>query len=431
MLVTIIIMIASISVPPQRSLQTIPFFVSRSGTNFVLNGEPFFFAGTNSYYLPYRSSFMANDVLTTAANNHFQVIRTMGFLDLGNPDGSESLGVSEDGTYFQYWNGTAPAYNDGANGLQKLDYVIYRARQLGLKLIIPLTDNWENHGGMDQYVLRSHGQYHDQFYSDPIIQKWYQEYIRHILSRINSYNNTAYKNDPTIFAWELANEPQCYGSGSYSTSPHCSTATLIHWVAQMSAYAKKIDAHHLVGVGDEGFYCIPGAVEWTENCSRGQDTIALARVSTIDYMSVHLYPDTWGKSIYWGTSWITRHITDGHEVGKPVLLEEFGSLDQTNRDTVYQTWTQTTNDSGGNGNLAWQLSGHTDDGNLNHLDPYTFYCPSQTCTVLSDQTVPMFAKQEDCIVKMHWPLLFSSVRVQRLFTLGYLVSLLLHISAAS
>lgn len=30
-----------------------------------------------------------------------------------------------------------------------------------------------------------------------------------MLTRVNTYTNVMYKDDPTIFAWELINEPQC------------------------------------------------------------------------------------------------------------------------------------------------------------------------------------------------------------------------------
>ncbi len=50
--------------------------MTRSGTNFVLHGRPFRFGGANNYYLIYKSQFMVDDLLTTAAQNQFNVLRT-------------------------------------------------------------------------------------------------------------------------------------------------------------------------------------------------------------------------------------------------------------------------------------------------------------------------------------------------------------------
>lgn len=127
-------------------------FVKQAGPELRLQGKIFRFAGTNNYYLMYKSQYMVDDVLETAAASGFTVLRMWGSLEIGNQDGSNSIHGKADGVYFQYWDGTKPAYNDGADGLQHLDYVIYRAGQLGIKLVIPFVNNWNAFGGMDQYV---------------------------------------------------------------------------------------------------------------------------------------------------------------------------------------------------------------------------------------------------------------------------------------
>src|SRR5262249_45959602 len=207
-------------------------------------------AGTNAYYLAFVSNAAVDDTLRLAAANGFQVIRVFAVIDIGNQDGSNSVDTAPEGVYFQYWNGSAPAYNDGPNGLQHLDYAIYRAGQLGLKLIIPFTGNWYWGGGMDQYVRWRGGQYHDQFYTDPVIKQWYKNWVAHVINRVNVYTGIAYRNDPAIFAWQLANEPECPGNGSYPTSSDCGATMLTNWAAEMGAWVKSLDPNHLLGVGD-------------------------------------------------------------------------------------------------------------------------------------------------------------------------------------
>src|SRR3954465_14014186 len=118
-------------------------FVVRTGPELRLHGKTFHFAGTNNYYLPYSSKLMVDDVLTTAAAQGFDVVRTWGFME-----------QPKNGVQFQSWDSAtgAPAFNDGATGLERLDYVIAKAGQLGLRLVIPFTNNWGDFGGMDQYV---------------------------------------------------------------------------------------------------------------------------------------------------------------------------------------------------------------------------------------------------------------------------------------
>lgn len=368
-----------------RSAKSPDPFVRRHGANLYRNGRLFRFAGSNNYYPIYKSQLMVDALFDKAAANGFDVMRVWGSLDIGNQDGTNSVDGtgSKEGVYFQYWDGTAPAYNDGPDGLQRLDYVIYKAGQNGIRLVIPFVNNWNAFGGMDQYVRWRGGQFHDEFFTDPLIRQWYKDWIAHVLNRVNVYTGVKYKDDPTIMTWELANEPRCLSAGVYPRSSSCTTETLIAWADEMSAFIKSIDRNHLVSVGDEGFYCTPGAADWTENCSEGVDTIAFTKLKHIDVMSVHLYPDSWGKDAAFGTEWIRRHVRDARSLGKAVMLGEFGLRDKNQRNPVYRTWTDTLFKAGGNGALYWILSDIQDDGTLYpDYDQFTVYCPSPVCTTM-------------------------------------------------
>jgi mannan endo-1,4-beta-mannosidase len=364
-------------------------FVRRVGTNLYLAGRPFRFAGTNNYYLMYAAPSSVDDVYNRASAAGFTVLRTWGWLDIGNQDGSNSISGKKNGVYFQYWDGTRPAYNDGADGLAHLDAVIAGAARAGIKLVIPFTNNWSDFGGMDQYVRWAGDDNHDDFYTDPRIVGWYQDWISHLLNHVNPLTGLAYKDDPTIMTWELGNEPRCKGSGLYPPSPACGTATLTSWADTVSRFVKGIDRQHLVSVGDEGFYCTdPGGADWTTNCGEGVDTVAFATLPAIDVLSFHLYPDGWGKTPAWGTDWITRHVRDAERVGKAVMLGEFGLLDKATRNPVYQQWSDALIDAGGNGLLYWMLAGTYDDGNLYpDYDGFTVYCPSPVCQTISNAEV--------------------------------------------
>lgn len=178
-------------------------FAKRSGSVIYQRGGPLKQAGSNNYYLGYSSQFVVDNVLTTAASQNFNTMRTWGFIDVGTPGGTDSVDGPHNGIYFHCWDGKAPAFNDGASGLAKLDYVDYKAGQLNLKLVIPFVNNYDQFGGMDQYVKWSGGAYHDQFYTDPAIRRWYKDWIKHLLNHTNMYTGVKYKDDATILTWEL------------------------------------------------------------------------------------------------------------------------------------------------------------------------------------------------------------------------------------
>jgi mannan endo-1,4-beta-mannosidase len=370
-------------------------FVKQTGGHLRLDGRPFRFAGTSNYYLMYKSRFMVDEVLNAASAQGFRVLRMWGSLDIGDPnEASTSIRGPSDGVYFQYWDPAAgaPAYNDGANGLERLDYVIARAGQLGLKLVIPFVNNWNDFGGMDQYVRwrdistpADQVWYHDSFYTDPVIKQWYRNWIAHVLDRTNTLTGVKYRNDPTIMTWELGNEPRCLSAGAYPRSPNCTTETLVRWADEMSTHIKRHDHNHLVSVGDEGFYCKPNPTHWTEGCGEGVDTIAFTALRNVDVMSFHMYPDYWGTDVAWGVEWIKSHFEAARRLRKPAMLGEYGLLDKSLRNPNYKLWTDTVFESGGAGALYWILSGLQDDGTLYpDFDGFTVYCPTPVCTTISN-----------------------------------------------
>lgn len=387
---------ASASAEPVQEAHGGGGFVTRAGSDLRLDGRTFRFAGSNNYYLMYKSPLMVDDVFADARAAKFNVLRTWGFLDIGNQDGTNSIRGKADGVYFQYWDGTKPAYNDGPDGLQKLDYVLASAKRHGIKLIIPLTNNWNDFGGMDQYVRWAGGSYHDDFYTNATIRGWYKDWISHVLNRVNTITGVAYKDDPTVMAWELGNEPRCLSAGAYPRSPNCTPATLTAWAGEISGHIKSVDRKHLVGVGDEGFFCDdPAGTDWTTNCADGVDSLALTRLPTIDMMSFHLYPDGWGKDLPWTLDWIRRHIREANRIGKPSLLGEFGWRDKATRNPVYKQWTDLVDAEGGDGWLYWILSGVQDDGTpYPDYDGFTVYCPSPVCTTLTNARDELLGPQQ-------------------------------------
>ncbi|HET9137976.1 cellulose binding domain-containing protein [Actinophytocola sp.] len=373
-----------------------PVFVTRNGAGFDLGGQPFRFGGTNNYYLHYKSQLMVDDVFSDAVAMNIKVLRAWTFLECGGDKPNSAGGCSNGADLWTIrWSNArnGPEINTGPAGLQKLDYMLARANALGIKLILPFTNNWRDFGGMDQYVTWYGLQFHDQFYTDARIRQNFKDWIAAVVNRTNSITGVPYKDDPAVFSWELANEPRCINA-SLPTSGTCTADTLVGWASEMSTYIKSLDANHMVSVGDEGFHPGVGGTpgSWPYNVTDGVDHARLTALPTIDFGTYHLYPQGWGQSPAqdWGTGWINDHNAVGATLGKPQVLEEFGTSDQSTRDATYTAWTNAVRTGGGDGWMFWILTGIQDDGQLYpDFDGFRIVTPSASATVLANAAAQM------------------------------------------
>ncbi len=224
-----------------------------------------------------------------------------------------------------------------------------------------------------------------EFFTNEAARAGYKNYVQNFIRRTNRYTGRRMLDEPAIMTWELANEPRCQSDPTGDT--------LVDWVQEMSAYIKSIDKHHLVAVGDEGFYNNPGSTDYTYDGGSGDDWKRFIAVSTIDYGTVHLYPDGWGKDEAWALQWIKDHIHDARAAHKPVVLEEFGWLNMATRDSIYSAWFDTIYEEGGNGDQFWLLTGLQDDGTpYPNYDGFLITYPSSTASLVTAHAAKMRAK---------------------------------------
>lgn len=349
--------------------------------NFEVDGAPLCFVGANNYYLAYKPRPMVDAVLESARAMGVKVLRIWGFIDRGSLDGSvpnvDGEG-SKEGFYFQAWDPVSQRvlYNDGATGLEGLDYALSKAEQLGLKVVVVLTNNWREFGGMDQYLAWYGLRAHDDFYTEPRVRRAFKDWLSHLALHENSVTHRTYRDDPTLFAWELGNEPR----GSAGTP----SEVLTGWAREMSSYLKSIDPNHLIAVGDEGFLEGPSQ-HWTYHAQNGVDHRALSALPAIDYATFHMYPDLWGTGFGWPERWIDDHLSVARELGKPTILEEYGL--QVSRDalgrvtdglsarlTAYARWNERVLANGGSAAMFWMLAGRDPNGALYpDYDHFTIY----------------------------------------------------------
>ena len=316
-LIYVLVVIAAWFVAPARADGPGPEFVSVDGLNFVYRDARFFYAGTNCYYLSYFSADpvrrgSTDDLLDLCRNRGFNVIRAWAFNDGGwNVDGYTNE--------WAYQDTPTSLYNETA--LKGLDYAIDQAGRRGLKLILTFTNNWEDYGGMQWYVDASPtATDHDEFYIDFQCKEWLKARMQTIITRVNTYTGIAYRDDPTILAWELANEARCWDDW------RSGRLVFRTWANEMSTFIKSLDPNHLVTTGVEGFYnCAWGCSGWIYDGSTGTDFIADHGLPNIDFCTMHLWPGHWDLSDAGALLFLQRHLYDAaNVVCKPIILEEFG-----------------------------------------------------------------------------------------------------------
>jgi mannan endo-1,4-beta-mannosidase len=383
-ILTVLILVSIFAVLPSWRTSAVANFVGRSGAQFTLNGNPFYVAGTNSHYLGWGSRAEVDDLLVNAKAMNANVVRTILHSTIGSLDGTtkptkwnwqssgDTSNMGMHGVYLIYWDPSTNSYafNDSTvNGLGRWDYVIQKAGQQGLKLNIALLDFWQWAGGIQQinsyyipnYNMSSDAQRYTFFYQDARTKQLYKDWVSHVLNRVNTLTGVAYKNDPTIFAWDLMNEPEV-----------SSVALAQGWFQEMASYIKTIDSNHLVGTGSEGFF----------GGQAGSDpTTESINAPAIDFQTWHIYPDYHGyasSAATTGVNLINQHCQQAVTNSRPVLFQEFAyASTHSNQASVYQAWTdavyQNANCAGW---LAWRLEGHVVPSPTGNFPAYESTTPS-------------------------------------------------------
>ncbi|KAJ6682144.1 MANNAN ENDO-14-BETA-MANNOSIDASE-LIKE PROTEIN [Salix koriyanagi] len=349
-------------------------FIRTRGVHFLLNGSPYYANGFNAYWLMYTASDPSqrpkvSAAFREAASHGLTVARTWAFSDGGYRP-------------LQYSPGS---YNEQM--FKGLDFVIAEARSYGIKLILSFANNYDSFGGSSS--------------THPVVKGYFKNHIKAVLYRYNSFTGIHYKDDPTIMAWELMNEPRC------TSDP--SGRTIQAWIAEMASFVKTIDRNHLLEAGLEGFYgpSTPQRNSLNPGLKIGTDFIANNRIPGIDFATVHAYPDQWLSSsndqnqLSFLNNWLDTHIQDAQNIlRKPILIAEFGKswkdpgFSTYQRDLLFNTvyykiYSSAKRGGAAAGGLFWQL---LTEGMDNFRDGYEIILgqPSSTSNVIAQQAHKLY-----------------------------------------
>ena len=337
-------------------------FVQVHNSNFVVDGNVMHFAGTNAYYLPNYEKL--NPAVVDRAMDLFQdtgitVIRMWGFYDgydcgYSKNDSSENVIQTSPGVYSE-------------SALRDLDNVIAKGKDRGIGFIIPFVNYWDELGGICQYNTWAGASNPSNnmafFISNSETQKWYKDYIKMLLNRVNTVTGIAYKDEPAIVAWQIMNEGRNRGQNP---------EILRNWYREIAQYIKSIDSNHLVSTGEEGFDEGTPSVYSVEEYSNtyvlraqeGTSYVMNTAIPEIDFASAHWYPSEWGfgstvndNLLRAQRAWLGDHKAIAESHGKPFIIGEFGlpSFGDVRVNEMYNALYDHAESIKLDGNLLWQL----------------------------------------------------------------------------
>ena len=321
----------------QTQTETKQGFVKVDGTKFTVNEKPYYFIGANFWYGAYLGAdadYGDRDRLVRELDN----LQRLGINNLRIMASSEesdfALPLSPP---FQYKNGQ---YNETL--FEGLDFLLAEMGKRNLRAVLVLNNYWDWSGGMSQYVSWTTGEdvvdptaengqtwddfinFSARFYEIEEAQALYRKYINTLVNRKNTFNNKVYKNDPTIMAWQLANEPRPLKKGDEAEN----IKSFSKWVHETAGYIKSLAPNHLVSTGGEGSQ---GSLNKVENALQTQES------KHIDYTTFHMWPKNWGwykgdqpetmeRTKQNTADYIAKHIELASKLNKPSVIEEFGFM---------------------------------------------------------------------------------------------------------
>ena len=297
---------------------------------FVRDGKPYYFVGTNFWY----GAILGSE---GEGGNRERLHKELDFLKSIGINNLRVL-VGADGengikTRVEPSLQVAPGvYNDTI--LAGLDYFMNELRERDMTAVLYLNNSWEWSGGYSVYLQWSgHGdavvpavdgwpaymEYVKQFPQSDSAKALFANHVNYIVSRTNRYNQIKYVDDPTIMSWQIGNEPRAFSD--------VNKEPFARWMADVAAQIKSLDPNHMVSSGSEG--------SW--GCEMDMNLFEKIHADpNINYLNIHIWPYNWSwvkadslKELLPRAKENTKKYIDDHMViarkySKPIVLEEFG-----------------------------------------------------------------------------------------------------------
>ncbi|MBA2733981.1 MAG: cellulase family glycosylhydrolase [Acidobacteria bacterium] len=333
-------------------------FVSTNGARFVVDGRPFRFTGANAAVIyGDEERERMGETFRQAALDRISVVRIWAFGESNEDDGKPG-GVTRDEWLKPHPFRRGPDdWNEEA--FENLDRVLSEAARHNLRVLICLGNWWRDTGGVVRYLRwaglpdaaddsQPFGINNERamlFYTNEETRRFFREHVRRIVARRNSITGVMYRDDPTIFGYELMNEAQ---------APTGRWGERRAWVTEMSAFIKSLDPDHLIAPGTWGYRTSWERREWLEE----------HLIPTIDYCDAHIYPrddtDSFVDSPEALREFIDNRAAAAFSINKPLVMGEFGMATEGYKGFSQAAWFRAYFESsaraGAGGAMYWILT---------------------------------------------------------------------------
>lgn len=305
------------------------FVVIKDG-QFIKNGKPYYYVGTNFWY----GAILASK---GQGGDRERLTKELDFLKSKGVDNLRILvgGDGENGlpSRIQPTLQMQPGvYNDTI--LDGLDYLMCELGKRDMNAILYLNNSWEWSGGYSVYLQwAGYGKapipsvdgwpnfmsYVKQYMQSDSAKALFANHVKYILSRKNRYTDKPYSQDPAIMSWQIGNEPRCFDDANKEA--------FALWTSEVAALIRSLDANHLISVGSEGKHGCEQDIALYEKIHADKN---------IDYMNIHIWPYNWGwahkdsldanigRAKENTMKYIDEHMVLAKKYNKPIVLEEFG-----------------------------------------------------------------------------------------------------------
>ena len=272
------------------ALQTAPGFVGIEGNHLVLDGQPFIATGINYYPQSTPWDLFWPKYTAATTDQDFKLIQSLG------------LNTIRIFVPFDQFGGSKP----DPLVLDKLEDLLGRANNHGLRVIVTLFD----------------------FRTD------YSPWLWSSADRQLEALLTRFRDNPTILAWDLKNEPdRDYSAAGFDN--------VNNWLRHTAQVARSLDPHHPLTIG----WSTPAA--------------ALVLINSVDFVSFHFYAPA---------ATLPAQLTtlNSAAANRPIMVTEFGlptwnspffpnGHSEFEQAEYYADILNATRSGNVNGTLAWTL----------------------------------------------------------------------------